>query len=156
MLGAGVRTTGMPGLGPLILKRIRAASKMLPCIYGAQGGFDRRATMLSALILPAGLHAAAPVDIARGDFARLDAAVMRALWRPTRPCRATEAVMAFFCAGHRVLPSMVCDYLRLTWLAAWRRVVGPGLVSAAPWGAPCARPGAWGGGRLRAGGSGRC
>ena len=33
--------------------------------------------------------------------------------------------MAFFCAGHRVLPSMVCGYLRLTWLAAQGRVQGP-------------------------------
>ena len=80
---------------------------MLPRIYAAQGGFDRRAQVVSTLILPAGLHAASLVDIARGAIARLDAAVMRALWGPTRPCRATEVVMAFFCAGHRVLPSMV-------------------------------------------------
>ena len=32
---------------------------------------------------------------------------------------------AFFCAGHRVLPTMVCDYLRLTWLAARSRTGGP-------------------------------
>ena len=100
MLGPGVRTTGMPGFGPLILRRIRAASKMLPRIYGVQGGFDRRAAMVLALTLPARLHAAALVAIARGDFARLDAAVIRAVWGPTRPCRATEVVMAFFGAGH--------------------------------------------------------
>ena len=35
MLGAGVRTAGLPGSGPLILKRISKASWMLPRIYGA-------------------------------------------------------------------------------------------------------------------------
>ena len=77
MLGAGVRTTGMPWSGPLIWKRIRATSKMLPRIYGAQGGFNRRAAMVSALILPAGLHAAAAAA-ALVDITGLDAAVMRA------------------------------------------------------------------------------
>ena len=134
VLGAGVRTTGLPGSGPLILKRISEASRMLPRIYAAQGGFDRRAQVVSTLILPAGLHAASLVDIARGAIARLDAAVMRALWGPTRPCRATEVVMAFFCAGHRVLPSMVCDYQRLTWLAARGRTEGPlQLLTQAVW-----------------------
>ena len=78
VLGAGVRTTGLPGSGPLILKRISEASRMLPRIYGAQGGFDRRAQVVSTLIVPAGLHAAGLVDIARGAIARLDAAVMPA------------------------------------------------------------------------------
>ena len=42
--------------------------------------------------------------------------------------------MAFFCAGHRVLPSMVCDYLWLTWLAARGRVGGPlQLLAQAVW-----------------------
>ena len=42
--------------------------------------------------------------------------------------------MAFFSAGHRVLPSMVCNYLRLTWLAARGRVEGPlQLLAQAVW-----------------------
>ena len=131
-LGAGIRTTGVAGSGPLIQGRMREAARMLPRIHGAQGGFDRRAEVISTLILPTGLHAAALANIARGDLARLDTAVLKALWGPTRPCRAKEVVVAFFCAGHRVLPIMVCVCVCVCAMFCYRGKPICGAASSSP------------------------
>ena len=42
--------------------------------------------------------------------------------------------MIFLCPGHRIFPSMVGDYLRLTWLAERARVPGERqLLAQAVW-----------------------
>ena len=78
-LGAGIRTTGVEGSGPLIRGCMHEAAKMLPRIHGAQGVFDRRLEVISTHILPTGLHTVALADIANGDLARLDTSALKGL-----------------------------------------------------------------------------
>jgi hypothetical protein len=133
-LGAGIRTTKLAGSGTLILGRIKEAVRTLGRVHGAQGGFARRAEVIATLSMPAGLHAVELADVADRDLARLDSAVLKTLWGTSRPCRAKEAVMIFLCPGHRIFPSMIGDYLRLTWLAERARVPGElQLLAQAVW-----------------------
>ena len=56
-------------------------------------------------------------DIAQKDVSSMEAAIMTAIWGPSRPCRAKEFVFTLPVPGHRVAPSMVVPYKRMCWLA---------------------------------------
>ena len=129
-LGAGVRTTGDPSSGPLILQRIARASKLLDRVHGAQGHFERRCSVVSTMITAAGLHAAEIVPLQPKSLSSFETKIITTIWGPSRPARAKEIVFCLLCAGHRIAPTLIIPYQRALWLAKLCRTRGPSLVLA--------------------------
>ena len=129
-LGAGVRTTGDPSSGPLILQRIARASKLLDRVHGAQGHFERRCSVVSTMITATGLHAAEIVPLQPKSLSSFETKIITTIWGPSRPARAKEIVFCLLCAGHRIAPTLIIPYQRAVWLAKLCRTRGPSLVLA--------------------------
>ena len=128
-LGAGVRTTGDPSSGPLILQRIARASKLLDRVHGAHGHFERRCPVVS-MITATGLHAAEIVPLQPKSLSSFETKILTTIWGPSRPARAKEIVFCLLCAGHRIAPTLIIPYQRAVWLAKLCRTWGPSLVLA--------------------------
>ena len=110
------------------------AKKALKKTRTIPGGFDRKATVAAVMIVAAALFGVELADISWRDASSLESAIMGAIWRPSRPCRAKEIVFTLLLPGHGVAPSVVIPYKRMCWLAHLARNPGtPQTVAQAIW-----------------------
>ena len=66
--------------------------------------------MAAAMMVATTLFGVKLADIVQRDVTNTETTIMRAVWGPERPCRATEVMFALLLPGHRVAPSMVVPY----------------------------------------------
>ena len=96
-------------------------------------------------------------DVFDVDLAKLETRTVRAIWGPTRPCRAKVVVYCLLTRGHQTSPVMRTKYNKLVWLARVAPV--PGAAQVLLWpsghlGGLCARRVPRGGRHKAAGGDG--
>ena len=132
-LGVDVAIVGSRFRGPVLSRRLeagRTAPRHLPHL----STYDRRERVVNTMATPQALHGVAVASVTDPDMWRLETAVVRALWRPTRLSRAKENVFTVVCKGHRVSPILHTRYERLLWLARVARPPGvTRVVSHAFW-----------------------
>ena len=112
-LGVGVRTWPKRGTGPLLKHRIADGKTALRKARVIPRGFNRKATVAAVMIVVVALFGVELADIAQRDVSSMEAAIMSAIWGPSRPCRAKELVFTLLMPGHRVASSMVVPDKRM-------------------------------------------
>ena len=94
---------------------------MLKRAAAIEGGFTLKATLVSSLIIAAGLYGVALARTNVKAMEALETAVMNCIWGPSRGCRAKEIIFNLLLPGHLMAPTLYVPYNRVMWLAGVAR-----------------------------------
>ena len=112
---------GEKTVGEVIQTRMAKARTMLSRASAIEGGFTRRKTVVSTLVIATGLYGVEGARTSAQMLQALDTAVMKCIWAPSKGSRAKEVVLHLLLPGHRVAASLYVPYTPILWLAGLAR-----------------------------------
>ena len=120
-LGVEIVPDGESAAGEIIQTRIAKARTMLSRASAIEGGFTKRKTIVSTLVIATGLYGVEGARTSTQVLHALDTAVLKCIWGPSRGSRAKEVVLHLLLPGHRLAASLYVPYTRILWLAGLAR-----------------------------------
>ena len=120
-LGIEVAPAGEKGMGAILGGRVAKAHHMLKRAVQVEGGFTKRAMLISSLIIASGLYGVAAARTNPKSMLALETAVMNCVWGTSKTTRAKEVVFNLLLPGHRMAPTLYVPYNRVMWLAGLAR-----------------------------------
>ena len=105
----------------VLMDRIAKAHHILKRATLSEGGLTLRATLISSLVISAGLFGVAIARTNNKAMTALETAIMNCIRGPSRGCRAEEIIFNLLPPGHLMAPTLYVPYNRILWLAGLAR-----------------------------------
>ena len=100
-------------MGKVLVDRIAKAHHILQRASLLEGGFTLRSTLISSLVILAGLFGVAIARRKNEAMIALETAVMNSIWGPSRGCRAKEIIFNLLLTGHLMATILYVPYNRI-------------------------------------------